>query len=164
MNKPYICNYHVPIAALWESNGEKPSGFVDDLEQLTRQSRQDADALHERVLKLTDDLRVSTINLEIARRKVEALTVLNDELSTLRRDGTVASSRNAGSSPDQREKLKSLGALKRRRTTILLSGATILVLLSAALLALYHYNEPLVRTVTARVTASFLAIVSMRSH
>ena len=174
MNKPYICNYHVPINRSWESNAAGIPGNPDDLEEFLQQAHTDADSLHEIILRLDSELRAAKIDQEIARKKVEALTSLNDEISVLRRNegnatiDKIAQPIRESKELNESKELKESQERKRRsapgcsKLRIFLAVVVILILVAAALLILVNTGGPLGQLVETHVTDSLRLLTNLR--
>jgi hypothetical protein len=168
MNKPYICNYHVPINRSWESSAAGLPNNPDDLEEFLQQAHTDAASLHEIISRLDSELRTAKIDQEIARKKVEALTSLNDEISVLRRNEGNATIEKIAQSIREPMELKESQEPKRRsapvcsKLRLFLAVVVILILVAAALLILVNTGGPLGQLVETQVTDSLRMLMNLR--
>jgi hypothetical protein len=171
MNKPYICNYHVPINRSWENSAAGLPDNPDDLDEFLRQAQTDADSLHEIIGRLDSELRTAKIDQEIARKKVEALTSLNNEISVLRRNEENAVTEKIVQPIRLQQELKDVersqepkrrSAPGRSKWWIVLAVVVILILIAAALMMLVNAGGPLGQLVETHVTDSLRILMKLR--
>jgi hypothetical protein len=161
MNKPYICSYHVPISSSWESRPVESSKSPDDLKDLLQQSYEDIGSLHEKILRLTDELRMAKINKEVAERKTAVLTTLIDEVSALRREDDNPAFANPVHNKNETAELKSKGRPKHRKLKILFISLAILVLAIGAAFVFISELEP---SLVTQLTTFLNTVVGVRFH
>jgi uncharacterized protein YhaN len=161
MNKSYICSYHVPISSSWESRPIEVSKSPDDLEDLLQQSHEDIDSLREKILRLTDELRMAKINKEVAERKTAVLTTLIDEVSALRREDDNSAFENPDQKKNETADLKSRREPKHRKIGILSISLAILVLAVGAAFVFISQHEPVV---VAQLTTFLNSVMGVRFH
>jgi hypothetical protein len=167
MNKPYICNYHVPINRSWENSAAGLPDNPDDLDEFLRQAHTDVASLHELILRLDGELRTAKIDQEIARKKVEALTSLNDEISELRRNEGSATTEKIEQAVREQKQLKVPEEPRHRRTQrrcklwIFFAVVVTLILVAAALLLLVNTGGPLGQFVESRVTDALRMLMNL---
>ena len=107
---------------------------------------------------------MANINKKIAQKKIEVLTKLNDEISSLRNDGMNSAAENINKTWGETENSKSRNTQGRRGVVFLLPGVTLLILTFTFLLIFSSNAEPLARAVMTRVAAFIHAILNMRFH